>query len=527
MLPGELFHPGSVAVVGASRNPEKVGYGVFSNLVQAGFHGKVYGVNPGGGEIFGHPLYSVHRRDPRARRPGRLRRPAERRPRRDPPARGEGDARGDRHLRRIQGDRRGGGRPRTIPARGGDIRGGPGAGPQLPRPDRHARLAERLVLPRDAAEGVHLLLFPIRSALHRGARLGHRPRTSASPSSSASGTRPTSRSRTSSSSSPTILDTRVILGYVESIDDGRRFLRAARNVTPPQAGHPREGGSHRRGRARRLFAHRQPRRIRPRLRGGVPAGRRAPRGDGGGSLRPGPRVRDAAAAERGSAPDPDERRGTRGSSRRIRLRSSAFPSPEVSASLRERILPALPSTASLANPVDIIGDARADRYRDVLSALRERAVGRRRPRPADAAGDDGTGGDRERDRFRLRRLRKTVFASFLGEATVAESRRILTAGCVPNYPVPERAVRAAHAMLRYSRLRTADFPEEGESRRDGPRSRSASSGRPSPRGEGRSGRRNPAESSRRTVSRSRGTPSPRRATLPSRRTAGWAPGRSS
>ena len=57
MLPGELFHPGSVAVVGASRNPEKVGYGVFANLVQAGFQGTMYGVNPAGGELFGRPLY--------------------------------------------------------------------------------------------------------------------------------------------------------------------------------------------------------------------------------------------------------------------------------------------------------------------------------------------------------------------------------------------------------------------------------------------------------------------------------------
>ena len=35
MLPAELFRPGSVAVVGASRNPEKAGYGVFANLVAA------------------------------------------------------------------------------------------------------------------------------------------------------------------------------------------------------------------------------------------------------------------------------------------------------------------------------------------------------------------------------------------------------------------------------------------------------------------------------------------------------------
>ena len=57
VLPKELLQPGSVAVVGASRNPEKVGYGVFANLVQAGFPGPLYGVNPGGGELLGHPLY--------------------------------------------------------------------------------------------------------------------------------------------------------------------------------------------------------------------------------------------------------------------------------------------------------------------------------------------------------------------------------------------------------------------------------------------------------------------------------------
>jgi len=57
---------------------------------------------------------------------------------------------------------------------------------------------------------------------------------------------------------------------------------------------------------------------------------------------------------------------------------------------------------------------------------------------------------------------KTVFASFLGEATVASSRRILSDGGVPNYPVPERAVRTLSAMLRYSRIRAADAPGEEE-----------------------------------------------------------------
>jgi acetyltransferase len=53
---------------------------------------------------------------------------------------------------------------------------------------------------------------------------------------------------------------------------------------------------------------------------------------------------------------------------------------------------------------------------------------------------------------------KTVLASFLGEATVASSRRILSDGGVPNYAFPERAVLTLASMLRYSRIRSTDAP---------------------------------------------------------------------
>lgn len=41
-----FFKPRSVAVIGASREPGKVGYDVVKNLVSAGFRGKVYPINP-------------------------------------------------------------------------------------------------------------------------------------------------------------------------------------------------------------------------------------------------------------------------------------------------------------------------------------------------------------------------------------------------------------------------------------------------------------------------------------------------
>ncbi len=52
-----LFDPASIAVVGASRNPKKVGYSVVNNLKMAGFEGKVFPVNPSSSEILGFKTY--------------------------------------------------------------------------------------------------------------------------------------------------------------------------------------------------------------------------------------------------------------------------------------------------------------------------------------------------------------------------------------------------------------------------------------------------------------------------------------
>jgi acetyl coenzyme A synthetase (ADP forming)-like protein len=53
-----FFHPSSIAVIGASRDPEKLGYAVLSNLVEGGFKGALYPVNPKAGEILGLEAYS-------------------------------------------------------------------------------------------------------------------------------------------------------------------------------------------------------------------------------------------------------------------------------------------------------------------------------------------------------------------------------------------------------------------------------------------------------------------------------------
>ncbi len=53
-----LFSPKSVAVVGASRTQGKLGYAVLSNIIQSGFSGHIYPINPKADEILGLPCYA-------------------------------------------------------------------------------------------------------------------------------------------------------------------------------------------------------------------------------------------------------------------------------------------------------------------------------------------------------------------------------------------------------------------------------------------------------------------------------------
>lgn len=54
---GGFFAPRGVAVIGASRDPEKVGGAVLGNILDAGFRGAVYPVNPHADEILGLRTY--------------------------------------------------------------------------------------------------------------------------------------------------------------------------------------------------------------------------------------------------------------------------------------------------------------------------------------------------------------------------------------------------------------------------------------------------------------------------------------
>lgn len=52
-----FFNPSSVAVVGASQNPAKIGYDILNNIVRYGYSGDVYPINPTAKEILGYQAY--------------------------------------------------------------------------------------------------------------------------------------------------------------------------------------------------------------------------------------------------------------------------------------------------------------------------------------------------------------------------------------------------------------------------------------------------------------------------------------
>ncbi len=52
-----FFNPKSVAIIGASANPDKLGFVVLNNAISSGYKGALYPINPKAAEILGHKAY--------------------------------------------------------------------------------------------------------------------------------------------------------------------------------------------------------------------------------------------------------------------------------------------------------------------------------------------------------------------------------------------------------------------------------------------------------------------------------------
>lgn len=108
----------------------------------------------------------------------------------------------------------------------------------------------------------------------------------------------------------------------------------------------------------------------------------------------------------------------------------------------------LPSAASVLNPVDVLGDALADRYAMAMEAvLKDPNVGGLivilTPQIMTQIEETARAVGEASEKFD-----KPIFASFMGEMNTAAGVKILNQYNVPNYVVPERAVAAMRAMYR-------------------------------------------------------------------------------
>jgi acetyltransferase len=119
----------------------------------------------------------------------------------------------------------------------------------------------------------------------------------------------------------------------------------------------------------------------------------------------------------------------------------------------------LPDAASAANPVDVLGDARADRYQFALERV---------------ANDPNVDGimvlltpqamtdinDTAKSIGSLaQHIQKPILGCFMGEARIQSGIDILTAHGIPNYPFPERAANAFWAMSTYRTIKTRPVPK--------------------------------------------------------------------
>ncbi len=464
-----LFDPRAVAVIGASRDPSKIGGSVLANLLSAGFQGRIVPVNPSAAQVQGLPaapsLLAVDApvdlaviAVPAAQVLIALR---------DCVARGVGAA-----VVISAGFREAGEEGRTREA---ELRGwlrdkplrvlGPNClgwirprkrlnatfAPGMPEPGSIAFISQSgalavAILDWSRARRMGFSLF---------ASLGNQADLTESDLLDAVAADP---------------ETRVVAGYLEGVADGRRFFEvlrataARKPVVVLKAGRSAEG-------ARAVSSHT-------------------------GALAGSDRTFDAAVTQAGalrvttieelfdvaraleSQPLPRGRRvavvtngGGLGIVATDAARETGLQVPALGASVRDRLRAVLPPAASVTNPVDLMGDADAARFSRALHALGAEAADAALVLLTAQATTDAAGVARA-VAGATRGWTIPVAAAFVGGARVAPGASALEESGIPCYPFPERAVAALAGMtLLAERRRQHPVPAEGSGPADGCRSR--------------------------------------------------------
>jgi acetyltransferase len=135
---------------------------------------------------------------------------------------------------------------------------------------------------------------------------------------------------------------------------------------------------------------------------------------------------------------------------------------EIQDATKDKMRDKLPPSAALGNPVDVIGDARSDRYEAAVRTVMEDDnvdMGLVILTPQSMTDVDNIARIIPKA---IQGLDKPVVTAFMGVADVAEGTRILAENDVPNYAFPEDAVRALSAakqLVDMQQLPDREYPE--------------------------------------------------------------------
>jgi acetyl coenzyme A synthetase (ADP forming)-like protein len=122
---------------------------------------------------------------------------------------------------------------------------------------------------------------------------------------------------------------------------------------------------------------------------------------------------------------------------------------EFSQDTKNKLLDVLPRTASILNPVDVLGDALAERYKvaidtilqtdqaDALLIILTPQMMTQVDKTAEIVGEMSA------------KYKKPIFCSFIGGRLVAEGERILNMAKIPSFRFPERAIVTIGAMWKW------------------------------------------------------------------------------
>jgi acetyl coenzyme A synthetase (ADP forming)-like protein len=449
-----FFQPRAVAVIGASSDPTKIGHAVLRNL--AGYRGgAVYAVNPGAEEILGRPAYPSLEALPEVPELIVVCIPAEAVP----------------ALVRSAGRR--GVKAAVVISAGFEERGEEGAALARELAAAGRMAAVEIVGPNalgiiDAHNGLNASIAPAlplpgevavlsqSGALCTGLLDMYTARGVGISKLISMGNKADLDETDHLEALAADPNTEVIAGYLEGIEDGARFIRHAARIARRKpivvvkagntAGGARAASAHTGSQASSEQAYDCAFRIAGIIRAsgfeelvdltqGL-AWQPLPRGE-----------RVAVLTNAGGAgtlgADAVEERG-------LQLATLGEPT-------RAALLEVLPAAARASNPLDLLGDADAERYRRALDIVMadpdvDAVIVIHSPQLSASVAEIA-----EALAGRADRLERPLLVSLLGAAAVAEGAAILQRRRVPCYPSPERAVRTLRVMADHRRW--LDSPE--------------------------------------------------------------------